>query len=47
MFDVATAAIALISLGVLWRFKLPEPIVVGLAGVAGLVLWPLLRAGGV
>lgn len=47
IFDVATAAIALISLGVLWRFKLHEPIVVGAAGLAGLVLWPLLRAGGV
>jgi chromate transporter len=47
IFDVATAAIALISLGALWRFKLHEPVVVGAAGVAGLVLWPLLRGGGV
>jgi hypothetical protein len=36
----------LLSLAVLWRFKLHEPIVVGAAGLAGLVLWPVLRAGG-
>jgi chromate transporter len=46
IFDVATAAVALISLGVLWRFKLHEPIVVGAAGLAGVVLWPLLRGSG-
>jgi chromate transporter len=47
IFDIATAAIALISLGVLWRFKLHEPIVVAAAGLTGLVLWPLLRGAGV
>ena len=41
--DVPTALIALASLAVLWRFKLPEPIVVIAAGLAGLVAWPLLR----
>jgi chromate transporter len=44
--DVPTAAIGLLSLGVLWRFKLHEPIVVAAAGLAGLVLWPLVRGGG-
>lgn len=40
--DVATAALALITVGVLWRFKkLPEPVVVAVAAVAGLVLYPL------
>jgi chromate transporter len=43
IFDVATAAIGLVSLVILWRFKLHEPIVVAGAGLAGLVLWPLLR----
>ncbi len=43
IYDVPTAIIALISLGVLWRFKLPEPIVVIASGVVGLVLWPLVR----
>jgi chromate transporter len=45
IFDIATAAIGLVSLVVLWRFKLHEPIVVAGAGLAGLVLWPLLRGG--
>jgi chromate transporter len=43
--DVPTAAIGLLSLGVLWRFKLHEPVLVTLAGLAGLVLWPLVRGG--
>ena len=43
IYDVPTAAIGLISLAVLWRFKLHEPMLVTLAGVAGLVLWPLMR----
>jgi chromate transporter len=44
IFDLPTAAIALLSLAVLWRFKLHEPIVVAAAGLAGLALWPLVRA---
>jgi chromate transporter len=44
--DVPTAAIGLLSLGVLWRFKLHEPLVVAAAGLAGLVLWQLLGRGG-
>jgi chromate transporter len=45
IFDLPTAAIGLLSLGVLWRFKPTEPIVVGAAGLAGLALWPLVREG--
>ena len=45
IYDVPTAVIGLISLGVLWRFKLHEPVLVTLAGLAGLVLWPLVRGG--
>jgi chromate transporter len=41
--DIPTAAIALASLGVLWRFKIPEPLLVVAAGAIGLVLWPLVR----
>ena len=41
--DVATATIALASLGLLWRFKIPEPLLVVAAGLAGLVLSPLVR----
>ena len=42
LFDVPTVLIALISLGLLVRFKLTEPVLVTAAGIAGLVLWPLL-----
>jgi chromate transporter len=40
--DVATATLALVTVGVLWRFKkLPEPVVVAAAAIAGLLLFPL------
>jgi chromate transporter len=44
IYDVPTALIALVGFGVLWRFKVPEPIVVLGAGALGLILWPLVRA---
>ena len=43
--DLPTAAIALISFGVLWRYKVPEPLIVTISGVVGLILWPLVRGG--
>ena len=43
--DVPTAAVAIVSLAVLWRFKVPEPILVTAAGILGLILWPLVRGG--
>jgi chromate transporter len=43
--DVPTALVGLVSLGVLLRWKLQEPILVAAAGAAGLVLWPLHAAG--
>jgi chromate transporter len=46
IFDLPTALIGLVSLVVLWRFKLQEPILVTAAGLAGLLLWPLLGKGG-
>ena len=40
--DLPTAALALITVGVLWRFKkVPEPVVVAVAAIAGLALYPL------
>ncbi len=45
IYDVPTALIALTSLGVLWRFRLPEPVLVVVAGALGVVLWPLVRGG--
>jgi chromate transporter len=40
---VPTAVVALISLGVLWRFKVPEPILVVAAGIVGLIAFQLFR----
>ena len=41
--DWVTAALALVTVGVSWRFKkLPEPIVVAVAALLGLVLHPLM-----
>ncbi|MGH2813505.1 MAG: chromate transporter [Actinomycetota bacterium] len=36
--DLPTMAIALVSLGLLWRLKVKEPIIVVMGGVAGLLL---------
>ncbi|MBV8503512.1 MAG: chromate transporter [Paucibacter sp.] len=42
--DIPTAVLALTTVGVLWRFKkTPEPLVVAVAAVAGLVLYPLVH----
>jgi chromate transporter len=43
--DVPTAVIGLVSLGLLWRYKVSEPVLVAISGLVGLVLWPLLRMG--
>jgi len=41
--DWVTAALALVTVGVLWRFKkLPEPVVVVVAALLGVVLHPLM-----
>lgn len=39
IFDVPTALIGLVSLAVLWRFRVPEPLIVLAAGGVGLALW--------
>lgn len=38
VMDWPTAAVALVALGLLWRFKVKEPYIVGLGALAGLVL---------
>jgi hypothetical protein len=45
IFDIPTAAIALIGLGLLLKFRLQEPVLVAAAGLVGLVIWPFLRGG--
>ena len=44
IYDVPTAAVALISLGVLWRFKVPEPILVAAAGIVGLIAFSFFKS---
>jgi chromate transporter len=44
IYDLPTAAVALISLGVLWRFKVPEPILVAAAGIVGLIAFPFFKS---
>jgi chromate transporter len=39
IFDIPTAGIALASFAVLWRFKLPEPVIVLLSGGIGLAIF--------
>jgi chromate transporter len=43
IYDVPTALIAVVSLAVLWRFKVPEPILVAAAGIVGLIVFHVLR----
>ncbi len=43
IIDLPTILIGLVSLDVLWRYKLPEPMLVLAAGAIGLALWPLVR----
>ncbi|MGZ8464429.1 MAG: chromate transporter, partial [Candidatus Binatia bacterium] len=41
--DVPTALIAIVSLAILWRYKIPEPVIVSVAGMVGLILYPILH----
>jgi chromate transporter len=43
--DLPTAVIGLVSFGVLWRYKISEPLIVTISGIVGLILWPLLQGG--
>jgi len=43
IFDLPTCGIALASFFLLWRLKLPEPIIVLLAGGVGLSIWMLRK----
>ncbi|MGH7795253.1 MAG: chromate efflux transporter [Candidatus Binatia bacterium] len=42
--DLPTAIIGLVSFGILWRYKISEPVLVTISGAVGLILWPLLRS---
>jgi chromate transporter len=45
IYDVPTALIALVSLGIMLRWRIQEPILVTASGLAGLAIWPLVRGG--
>ncbi len=38
IYDIPTLIIAVVSIAVLLRWKLPEPILIGCAGIAGLLI---------
>jgi chromate transporter len=38
--DVATVLISLATIGAMWRFKLPEPVLVAIAAIVGLLAYP-------
>ena len=43
IIDIPTAVIALVTIGLLWKFKkLQEPVIVAVAAVLGLLIYPLL-----
>jgi chromate transporter len=46
LVDVPTVAIALLTLALLWKFgkKLPEPLVVLVAAIVGLIVYPLTHS---
>jgi chromate transporter len=39
--DVPTLFIGLVALGVIWRFKVPEPVLIGAGAAAGLIIFAL------
>jgi chromate transporter len=45
LHDIPTVLIALVTLTALWKFgkKLPEPLIVAIVAIAGLVLYPLIH----
>ena len=43
IYDLPTAAVALVSFAVLWKFKIPEPILVAAAGLVGLLAFSFLK----
>jgi chromate transporter len=44
IMDVPTALIALVTIGLLWRFKkLQEPVIVAAAALLGLIVYPLMH----
>jgi len=43
IYDAPTALVALASLAILWRYKIPEPILVAASGLVGLIAFALLK----
>lgn len=41
--DLPTAIIAFVSLAILWRYKISEPLIVTVSGLMGLITYPIFR----
>jgi chromate transporter len=41
--DLLTGAVAVVALGLLFRFKISNPALVALAAITGLIAFPLLK----
>ena len=39
IFDIPTLLIAIVTLATVWRLKIPEPVLIAIAGIAGLLLF--------
>jgi chromate transporter len=37
--DVPTVLIALVAVGIIWRFKVPEPVLIAAGAAAGLIIF--------
>src|SRR2546427_5807367 len=43
IYDLPTVVIAVVSLAVLFRWKVPEPVIIAVAAVAGFLLWAFVK----
>jgi chromate transporter len=39
IFDLPTVLIALVAAGIIWRFKMPEPVLIAAGATAGLIVF--------
>jgi len=44
IYDVPTVVVAAVSLAILWRYKIPEPILVAASGIVGLIAFSVFKS---
>jgi len=44
IYDVPTVIVAAVSLAILWRYKIPEPILVAASGIVGLIAFSVFKS---